>query len=255
VTLLFVDIRRFSRHCELLGPLRTDEWIGEVMDSLCEAVLAHQGVLVDFRGDELVAMWGAPKHQPDHPRLACRSAIAMLEQIAGLNQRWEKVLGEPLEVGIGVNSGPARVGNTGSKRKFKYGPHGTTVNLASRVQGATKYLKVRILVTGATQKALDDSFNTRCLGRVRVVNIAEPVELHELAAPTHRFKWSILEQGYKQAMTEFESKEFRKVIRTLGNLLVDFPEDGPALVLLARAVNYLVQETDKVDTVWELPGK
>ena len=254
VTLLFLDIRRFSRHCELLGAAQTDKWIGDVMDTLSEPVLAHQGVLVDFRGDELIAMWGAPKTQPDHAARACRCALDMMAKLPELDQRWQAVLQEPLAVGIGVNSGAARVGNTGSQRKFKYGPHGTTVNLASRVQGATKYLKTSILITGATQQALDPSLQTRCLARVRVVNIAEPVALYELAVPG-RTTWLTLQQDYQQALTEFDRKDFRKVIRTLGNLLVDFPDDGPSLVLLSRAVNFLVVEPDKVDTVWELPGK
>jgi adenylate cyclase len=254
VTLLFVDIRRFSRHSELLGPARTDQWIGDVMDTLCEPVLATQGVLVDFRGDELIAMWGAPRTQPDHAKLGCRAALQMLQTLPELNRRWQSVLGEPMEFGIGVNSGPARVGNTGSQSKFKYGPHGTTVNLASRVQGATKYMKVRTLITGTTQQALDTTFCTRCLGRVRVVNIAEPVALYELALPGQS-NWEPLQAAHQQALGEFERKEFRKVIRTLGNLLVDYPDDGPALVLLSRAVNFLVVEPDKVDTVWELPGK
>ncbi len=62
-------------------------------------------------------------------------------------------------LGIGINTGVARVGNTGSQHKFKYGPLGNTVNLASRVQGATKYLKCRLLVTGSDAAKLDDEFD------------------------------------------------------------------------------------------------
>ena len=80
-----------------------------------------------------------------------------------------------MNLGIGINSGPASVGNTGSTYKFKYGPLGNTVNLASRVQGATKYLKARLLVTGATRAVLGTAFAARKLCSVHVVNIAEPV--------------------------------------------------------------------------------
>ena len=158
VSLLFCDIRGFSRISERLGPRGTVQWIGDVMGVLSDCVLAHAGVLVDYIGDELVAMWGAPAAQPEHARLACLAAIDMLKAVPGINQRWSTTLQEPMALGIGVNSGIARVGNTGSHHKFKYGPLGNTVNLASRVQGATKYLRSPILVTGSTHSQLGSGF-------------------------------------------------------------------------------------------------
>ena len=77
----------------------------------------------------------------------------MLGKMPELNARWSELLGEPMDLGVGINSGKARVGNTGSKLKFKYGPLGNTVNLASRVQGATKSLRARLLITGRATSA------------------------------------------------------------------------------------------------------
>src|SRR5207248_3044278 len=108
---------------------------------LCEIVLDHEGVVVDQIGDELMVMWGAPEVQPNHAVLACRAALAMFECLPSLNERWLSIIGEPIKLGIGINSGIAQVGNVGSKIKFKYGALGNTVNLASRVQGATKHVK------------------------------------------------------------------------------------------------------------------
>ena len=186
VTLLFCDIRGFSRISEKLGPAKTVEWINDVMGVLSDCVLAHQGVLVDYIGDELMAMWGAPTEQPDHadPRLPGRPRHARRSS-PSMDARWKPILGEEFDLGIGVNTGTARVGNTGTNRKFKYGPLGTTVNLASRVQGATKHFKARLIITGQTKAAIDDGFATRRLGKVRVVNIAEPVELYELVPPDY----------------------------------------------------------------------
>src|SRR5207253_6509050 len=114
-----------------------------------------------------------------------------------LNERWEPLLHEPTNLGIGINSGWARVGNTGSQTKFKYGPLGNTVNLASRVQGATKYLKTRLLVTGATQAPLDASVPKRRLCKVAVVNIAEPVDIYELVPPGQE-NWQTLKKSYEE---------------------------------------------------------
>ena len=85
----------------------------------------------------------------------------MLNAMPALNEQWRPILHESFHVGIGINTGPARVGNTGSHRKFKYGPLGHTVNLASRVQGATKYLKADLLITSHTQAKLPADFLAR----------------------------------------------------------------------------------------------
>jgi adenylate cyclase len=255
VSLLFCDIRAFSRISERLGPGGTVEWLSDVMGVLSDCVLAHRGVLVDYIGDELLAMWGAPEKQPDHARLACLAALDILSILPALNARWAARMGEPLAVGIGVNTGTSRVGNTGSRHKFKYGPLGPAVNLASRVQGATKYLRTPLLITEMTRAQLDGGFATRRLCRVRVVNIARAVDLFELA-PADQPTWLEVRQRYEQALRDFEGGNFRDASRVLGHLLADHPDDGPSLVLTARAINGLVApDLQDFDPVWELPGK
>ncbi len=254
VTLLFCDIRGFSRISEKLGPEGTVRWVSQVMETLSDCVLEHQGVLVDYIGDELMAMWGAPVPQEDHPRLACEAGLAMLNSLPGLNERWQPILGEPLSIGMGLNTGVARVGNTGSRHKLKYGPLGNTVNLASRVQGATKYLKCPLLMTQYTQSRLDDRFRTRKLCLARVVNINQPVDLYELVTDSDPH-WPDLKLKYEEALHEFTNIQFRPAARVLGNLLGEVHDDGPSLVLMKRAVNALVDGPDKDHPIWDLPGK
>ena len=255
VTMMSCDIRGFSRICESLGPTRTLEWLNDVLGVLSDCILAEQGVLVDYVGDELMAMWGAPIAQPDHAARAGRAALNMLDKVSTLNDRWSSTISGAMGLGIGISSGQARVGNVGSRVKFKYGALGNTVNLASRVQGATKYLKVPLLVTGATQQQLDTaSFAARRLCQVKVVNIVEPVTLYEVVRPG-REHWAELRQGYEEALALVERQEFRAAARITGGLIAQpaYREDGPALILLQRAVNGLVGGA--VSAVWELPGK
>jgi adenylate cyclase len=254
VTLLFCDVRGFSRISERLGPSGTVEWISDVMGILSDCVLAHQGVLVDYIGDELIAMWGAPQEEPQHAQLACRAALDMLDQLPTLNQRWSEKVGEPFQFGIGINTGIAQVGNTGTNRKFKYGALGNTVNIASRVQGATKYLRTPLVITGATQARLDPGFSTRRLCKVGLVNIVEPVALYELISSGEDTGTSFKSE-YERALVEFESRNIGKAIRILGNLIVERPDDGPSLILLSRAVSSLVEDAAEFDPVWTLPGK
>jgi len=254
VTMLFCDIRAFSRISEKLGPEGTVRWVGAVMGALSDCVLKHKGVLVDYIGDELMAMWGAPEEQPDHARMACSAALDMLAGLPAINDRWLPILGEEIHIGIGINTGMARVGNTGSRHKFKYGPLGNAVNLASRVQGATKYLKCPLLVTEYTRARLDESFRTRKLCQVRVVNIKQPVALFELVPPDHPH-WPDLQTKYENALTEFDATRFRLAARILGNLLGEVAEDGPSLVLMSRTVKALVEGQEDHHPVWDLPGK
>ncbi|MCB1237807.1 MAG: response regulator, partial [Verrucomicrobiae bacterium] len=169
VTVLFCDIRGFSAVSERLGPEQTIDWLGAVMGEFSGCVLDEGGVLVDYTGDELLALWGAPGEQPDHAARACRAALAMLDRLPGLNAEWRPKTGAETAIGIGVSTGPALVGNIGTHRKFKYGPLGTTVNLGSRVQGVTKLLHTHLLATGETVARLDEAeFPHRRLCRVRV---------------------------------------------------------------------------------------
>jgi adenylate cyclase len=253
VTLLFCDIRGFSAISERLGAAGTMEWINDVLGTLSECVLKHHGVLVDYIGDELIAMWGAPVEQPEHAALACQAAVDIWQTLPEVSRRWFERLGTATRVGIGINTGLACVGNIGSQRKFKYGALGTTVNVCSRVQGASKYLQTDILLTAQTRSRLGDRFAVRRLCQARVVNIAEPVTLFELrAAPGP--EWPDLCRLYEDALREFEERHWENCMTLLRELANKYPDDGPSLVLLTRVVP-LRDRPGECSTIWEVPGK
>ncbi|RUL88364.1 adenylate/guanylate cyclase domain-containing protein [Tautonia sociabilis] len=263
ITVLFADIRNFSKISRFLGHKATFDWINDVMQQLSECVTRHQGVIVDYIGDALMAMWGAPQPDPDHANRACLAAIDMLATVPTINKSWMQ-LPERMGLGIGINTGMASIGNTGSHHRIKYGPLGTTVNLASRVEGATKYLKSYLMVTEMTHRLLDPKILSRRLCSVRVVNIDDPVNLYEIVDPErfvaldperYQGDWADLQARYDRALTAFEDEQFNVAAQTLGNLLTDFPKDGPSLVLMKRVVNGLIEGPDEAHPVWELPGK
>jgi adenylate cyclase len=252
VTCLFADVRGFSRISEKLDPAETVRWMNDLMSELSRCVLDEQGVLVDYVGDELLAMWGAPEKQPDHEERAVRAALAMLAELPAVSARWQAILGEPVEIGIGLNSGPARVGNTGSRYKFKYGPLGNTVNLASRVQGLTRYLKCPLLVTQDTRARLGSAFYARRVVKTRVVNIEEPVDLYEIVAVNpERAKFFAESEA---ALKLLEAGEFAQAARKAG-MLLDNRGDGPLLLILSRASEGLVTGGRGFNPIWEPPGK
>jgi adenylate cyclase len=254
VTVLFSDIRGFSRISERLGPETTMDWMGDVMTELSACIRQHEGVLVDYVGDEVMAMWGAPNNQPDHAQRACRAALDMLDKLPLLNARWQERLGEPMTFGIGINTGVARVGNMGSRQKFKYGPLGNTVNLSSRVQGATKHFRCKVLLTGQTQAQLNPSFLTRRLGQVRLVGLNQPVELYELFANDWPFA-AEAKSEYEKGLELFEQRQFAQAARTLINWRGQCPTDDTVLLLIQRAVKGMVEGAPPDDEVWQLTEK
>jgi adenylate cyclase len=254
ISVLFCDIRDFSRITRNHGTALTLDWTNDVLSTLSDCVAEHQGVLVDYIGDELMAMWGAPESQPNHAELACRAALEMLSSLPALNDRWLKQLGEPTVVGIGINTGLTRVGNTGSRRKFKYGPLGDTVNVASRVQGAGKYFKSNLVITRATYDRLGPGFQCRPLGWARLVHIDEPIQLYELCPPNQPQVCEIC-KTYEDGLSAFEAKNFREAIGILGHLVSIHRDDGPSVALLARAISAMSEDPANFDPAFRLPGK
>ncbi len=260
VTVLFSDIRGFSRLAERLAPTAPADvcrLVAEVMDCLTEHVRATEGVVVDYYGDGLCAMWNAPFEQPDHAARACRAALALLADLPQISARWQERLGGPLGVGLGLNSGVAMVGNTGSRHKVKYGPFGHTVNLASRVEGATKHLGVPALMTGATRALVGDGFAVRRLCRARLAGITDAVELYELHGEGAEPTWEQERDAYEEALRNYEAGQWSAAAQGVYPLLSGRAGryDVPALNLLSRAVEYLKPAAAKFDPVWEFTTK
>lgn len=249
VTVLFCDIRGFSKLSEQLGPKRTVAWISDVMNELSESIEAHDGVVVDYVGDEVMAMWGAPIEQPDQATLACRAALQMLQKLAQLNSKWKSELGGEFGLGVGINTGPAYVGDVGTSVKLKYGPLGNTVNLGSRTQGLNKMAKTNVLITSATNDQLQSGFRVRRVAAVRVVGIEEPTSVFELSDSTSG-EWPTLATHYEKALELFENGQFPDATRILGNLLESHPDDGPTLQLLSRTVNEMADPSEVFEPIW-----
>jgi adenylate cyclase len=257
ITVLFSDIRSFSKLSERVGPKLTCELVSDIMDRQSECIRQCEGTVVDFAGDGIMAMWNAPIDQPDHAVKACRAALAMQAALPQIDADWHARIGQGVKIGIGLNTGLAMCGNTGSRTRFKYGPLGHTVNLASRVEGATKQLGVPILITGSTRAKLGDGFATRRLCKVRVVGILGAVDLCELYAEAASPEWVQRRDTYEMALEKFEGGEFGTACRSIYPLLAheEGNYDMPCLNLITRAVEAIKNPPASFDGVLELVNK
>lgn len=255
VSILFCDLRGFSRISEALGTVGTFEWIQSVMTALTQCVTEEEGVLLDYIGDELIAMWGAPAPIDDHALRAVRAGQRMLERLPELNAQWRDRLGTPFSLGVGVNTGPVRVGNIGSEQKFKYGPLGNTVNLASRIQSLNKQFGTRMLISESTWNELAPAPQSRRLGSFRVVGIEQPIQLFEISELSTTTEWRQLQRAYQTALEHFERCEFTTVLELLSVALRAAVSDRPSLLLLSRAATALSSGPAAEHPVWTVTEK
>jgi adenylate cyclase len=257
ITVLFSDLRGFTRISEQLGARDTFQLVGDVMDKLTEQVLKHGGIIIDYYGDGLAAMWNAPLDQADHARLACRAALAMQAELPALSAQWQDRIGKPLQIGVGVNTGPARVGNAGSRMRLKYGPRGHTVNVSSRIEGATKHLGVPILIAGATKRLLGEEFVARRVCQVRAVGLEGNVELFELRPSAADANWLQMRTAYESALTHYEAGQWQAAIDVLDARQADPIQaaDGPTRILMRLAREAAEHPAESFDPAFKLDGK
>ncbi len=136
LTVLFSDLQGFTSTSERYAPHEMIEILNEYYTRMTEQIFLYQGMLKEYVGDELMAIFGAPIEQLDHAERACAAALAMQEQRKALSEEWAKVGRPPLIARTGINSGLMLVGNLGSKYRFAYGALGDHVNLGFPTRGA-----------------------------------------------------------------------------------------------------------------------
>jgi len=180
VTVLMSDLRGFTTISENLPPEVVSAMMNEYFTAMVDVILAHRGLVQDFIGDAIMAVYGAPLDDPEHCWHAARSAVGMQAALESLNRAWEADGRGPLAMGVAVHTGPVFAGTLGAPRKKKYAVLGDTVNLTSRMEGLNRDLGTGILISGAALAVLRDRVVVRDRGRVAVKGRREPVDIHEL---------------------------------------------------------------------------
>ncbi len=211
LTAFFSDIQSFSSFSEVLTPEQLVEIMNEYLGAMTEILEADEGTLDKYIGDAIVAMFGAPVPLDDHAHRAVACALRMQKRLGELRERWKAqgarwpVRIHAMRMRIGLNTGPATVGNMGSAKRFNYTMMGDTVNLAARCESGAKSAGVYTLVTGETVEAARRSAGRPILFRKldlwRVKGRSAPVALYEAvcfddeAAPGVRECVRLYEEG------------------------------------------------------------
>ena len=181
ITVMFSDIRGFTTISEKLDAQELALFLNQYLSDMTEVVFKHRGTLDKYIGDAVMAFWGAPFEDEKHAAEACQTALDMMARIHEMQKEWEAEAKPRLDIGIGLNTGVASVGNMGSSLRYGYTALGDSVNLSSRLEGLNKDYGTHILVNETTFVAARDSgFIFRELDMIRVKGKHEPVTIYEL---------------------------------------------------------------------------
>lgn len=180
VSVFFSDVRGFTTISEKLGPEELVQLLNEYLSVMTELIIDYRGTIDKYMGDAIMAFWGAPAKNDEHAYYACVAAIAQIEALHELQKQWSARNIPVLDIGIGINTGQAVVGNMGSSHRMDYTLMGDTVNLGSRLEGITKTYGVRSCISEFTYERVKDRVYARELDLVRVKGKLEPVRIYEL---------------------------------------------------------------------------
>jgi len=252
MTVMFCDIRSFSRISESLSPQEIIRFLIAFLTPMTDILLGRKATIDKYIGDAILAFWNAPLEDEDQHRNAARGALDMVGRLKSLNVEMQNQTLEPwpgeVSIGIGLNSGPCCVGNMGSSQRLSYSLIGDTVNLASRIEGLTKQYGVQIAIGNALAEKLD-GFALLEIDKVRVVGrdapetifvmlgdekIANSNKFQELATKHkkmieayRRQDWSVTEKSLKELQSFATSHDLTKLYSVYHERLAQFAITPP----------------------------
>jgi adenylate cyclase len=243
LTLLFCDLRSFTTLSEGFEAHELTHFLNEYLTPMTDVVLDHGGTVDKYMGDAVMAFWNAPLDDPAHARNSAITALAMRTELAKLNERWQaKAAAEnkpfPLvRFGIGLNTGLCCVGNLGSARRFDYSAVGDDVNVASRLEGATKFFGVDIAANGTTR---DEAQGLAWLeiDKVLVKGKTVPISVYtllgdETVAQSPGFK--ALAAAHEAMLASFRNRAFDKALALAAEAASLAPAEIAGLYAFYRA--------------------
>ena len=223
LTVMFTDIRKFTSISEGLSPEELIELMNEFLTGMTDIVMQHQGTVDKYIGDAMMSFWNAPRDVDNHEREACLAALQMQAVLAPINEKVRARAAETgkapvlLQAGIGINTGICAVGNMGSKQRFAYSALGDAVNLASRLEGQTKFYGVNILVGESTFEQASGLAMLE-LDLIRVVGRQKPARIYALLGDADVAQSEIFTDwnaAHMQMLEQYRAQDFDKALALL----------------------------------------
>ena len=236
ITVMFSDIRGFTTISEKLDAQDLALFLNQYLSDMTQLVFEHHGTLDKYIGDAVMAFWGAPFEEPGHAGRACNTSLKMMARVREMQKQWEAEGKPHLDIGIGLNTGVASVGNMGSVLRYGYTALGDTVNLSSRLEGLNKDYGTHILVNETTYAAAkEDGFTFRELDLIRVKGKLQPVTLYELIGRSGENSAYGTPDDLRTRLEVFQKarglyckRQWEDAQKAFQSILDKWPDDGPS---------------------------
>ncbi len=240
ITIYFSDIAQFTSVSEQLAPEELVELLAEYLEAMTGEMMLAGGTVDKYIGDAIMAFWGAPKPVPDHPLVACRTALVNQRTLARLREKWSGQGRPSIRARIGLHTGEAIVGNFGSESRLDFTAIGDAVNLASRLEHLNEHYGTEILMSDTTARHVRNDVVSRPLDRVAVKGKQHSVIIHELIGQVDDVSSEHVERAqlFGEAFEHYQKRQWDHAIGLLDELSRLDPEDTPIAILRERCAAY-----------------
>ncbi|MEA5469678.1 adenylate/guanylate cyclase domain-containing protein [Spirulina sp. 06S082] len=263
MTVCFSDITGIENLENMLVSHESIETINQYLTLMSSPISHHCGVIDKFLGTMIMAFWGEPfTSAKDRDRLACYAALEQINCLDSLRQYLANAIAEidvnKIDLRIGLATGDLVVGNMGSESSKSYTAIGDAVNLASRLQGASKQYGVRILIAEETRNEVIDFIETREIDRIQVVGKEDSVRVYEVLARKENLQPDLaaLRDCFEQGLKAYRQQNWQQAEALLTECLQIKPQDCPSQILRDRVLQFQKNSPPKDwDGVWHLTKK
>lgn len=233
LTLLLTDLRNSTAIAETLGPNGTFQLLNQVFETQTRAIMAEDGSMEHFLGDQFLSYWGAPNPQPDAADRAFRAALSLISGMEEVRPKLDPKVETIFGYGVALHSGTALIGNKGSAQRLDYGLVGDLINSAARVESLTKHYGVLFLITREAYAKLSAPPLTRLVDKVLAKGKTLPLELLEVRHPFSPERFEEVAERYNAAFVDYERGDFLEAERKFA-ALSDDAQDKPSVLMAER---------------------
>ena len=256
VSIFFSDIRNFTSISEgFENPKDLIDYLNAYMSPMSDIIIEEEGTIDKYIGDAIMAYWNAPIAVENHADRAVSAALRQMEALAVLNVRIAQKNQPFIDIGIGIHTGDAIVGEMGSQGRSDYTVIGDSINLGSRIEGLCKPYGAKILISEATKKRLVESYKIREVDRVRVKGKEESVYIYEvLGYGDFQEEELAINRLYQEAKEHYYASRFDTAYAKFFEAF-ELRDDKLFGVYMDRCAHYLKEEIQEVDEVFTFSTK
>ena len=244
VTIFFSDVRGFTEISESMpNAQELIKYLNEYMEPMSNIITKYEGTIDKYIGDAIMAYWNAPADVADHPDKALQASLEQIAYLDTLNKHFAQQNKPFIDIGIGLNTGDAVVGEMGSIGRSDYTAIGDAINIGSRLESLCKYYNSKLNISNFTKALLKENYTFRFLDLVTVKGKTEPIEIWQVLQkepPNEKLKAEL--DKHHQAIELYKKSQFKEALVLFNELEEDEEKTNQNIykIYIERCENYIV---------------